>query len=223
MKNSTLFLMFLCLTFLSCNQNKAANSNEKQAEIDLISVGKQADKEEIQNLIQQVLIWADSENAIELLPMQTDNKGANYIGIDLDKHTHNLKTLKATDFFATEFIENYNQLILTLDKGLKSGEYDKWAVGDLPPFTFANGINPWTESQDVPYDNPSPWNFIEIEELDMDKNNGEFNWKWGDLDSSVDSSWKKFRYYFKVNKENDKWRISYLNGFDLNNNTKKDS
>src|SRR5690606_13987919 len=137
-------------------------------------------KEQIQNLIRQVLNWADTKNSIDLLPTIADSKDSVYIGFDLDKHKQNLDKLRQTNFFATEFIENYNQIILTLDKGLRNGKYDQWLVGDLPTFIFANDVDPWCLCQDVPYDRPNPYDFIEINIINSDK--GEVDWKWGKLE-----------------------------------------
>lgn len=74
-------------------------------------------------------------------------------------------------------------------------------------------VNPWTMSQDVPYDNPNPFDLIEVYTSTFDT--GDLYWKWGKLDQNIDKSWKDFSYRFRVVKENDRWRISYLQGFDF--------
>jgi hypothetical protein len=78
-------------------------------------------------------------------------------------------------------------------------------------------------SQDVPYDKPNPWNLIEIDIIKLVKDKGEVNWKWGKLELNADPSWKDFSYRFKVVKENGKWKIAYLEGFDFKESTRKDS
>ena len=81
----------------------------------------------------RVLIWADvNDRTIDLLPLLTDN--SIYIDFDKDKHRKNLMGLKATNYFSSEFIANYNRLILELDRRIKGGSYLVWFVGDLPPF-----------------------------------------------------------------------------------------
>ena len=212
-KLTTLIFGFL---LFGCNQ---ANNNTTSLTEEKVSTSA-ADKEQIQNLIRQVLNWADSKNSIDLLPTKSDSKDSVYIGFDLDKHRLNLDKLKATNFFVTEFIENYNQIILTLDKGLRNGKYGQWLIGDLPTFIFANDVQPWTMCQDVPFDKPNPLDFIEINITNSDK--GEAVWKWGKLELNTDQSWKDFSYKFRVVKENDKWKISYLQGFDFKESTRKD-
>jgi hypothetical protein len=143
MKHIGLLILIIGLTFSSCNQkNKTATSTDNKLE-NLEASDKSMDKEKIQTLIRKVLNWSDSKNRIDLLPVITDSNDSIYIGFDLDIHKQNLEKLKSTGFFATEFIDNYNQIILTLDKGLRNGEYDKWLVGDLPTFIFANDVSPW--------------------------------------------------------------------------------
>ena len=188
----------------------------------LLSVfsGCSKDKVEIQNLIRQTLKWADSKNVIDILPMLTDSKDSIYIGFDLTRHETNLDKLRVTDFFANEFIENYNRIILTLDRKLKNREFEDWLVGDLPPFRFANDVNPWCACQGIPYDNPSPWGLVEIEIIEINNDKAQLIWKWGKLDSNMDSSWEKFLYKFRAVKENGKWKIAYLQEFDFDETTK---
>ena len=172
------------------------------------------DREEIENLIRSVLKWADSNNAIDILPMAMDNDDI-YIGFDLGRLRSNLDKLKATGLFSREFIGNYERIILTLDKKLRGGEFEKWPVGELPHFRFANGVNPWCECQDVPYDEPDPWNHIEVEVVELGNEAGEFVWRWGGLGPEMDSGWKEFSYSFRTVKENGKWKVAYLQGFDF--------
>lgn len=222
MKNIALCTLILGLTFCSCNQsNQAAATTVSQAEKPTISKAS-SDKEEIQNLIRKVLSWAESKNSIELLPVTTDSKDSVYIGFDLTKHKQNLEKLKSTGLFAQEFIDNYNQIILTLDKGLRNGKYAQWLVGDLPTIIFANDVDPWTEGQERPYDNPNPWDYIEVEVIQLSKDKGELSWKWGNLKENTDPSWKDIKYNFRVVKENGAWKISYMHGFDFKESTRKD-
>ena len=222
MKNIGFWALIFGLFFCSCNQSdKRTSAKEKENATAQISITNQ-DKDEIQTLIRQVLKWANSKNSINLLPILTDSKDSIYIGFDLEKHEQNLQKLKFTGFFATEFIDNYNQIILTLDKGLRNGNYEQWLVGGLATFIFANDVDPWTECQDIPYDNPNPWDYVEIEKINLSKDKGELNWKWGNLKLNTDPSCKEFSYSFKVKKENNKWEISYLHGFDFKESTRKD-
>jgi hypothetical protein len=217
MKHIGLLILIIGLTFSSCNQkNKTATSTDNKLE-NLEASDKSMDKEKIQTLIRKVLNWSDSKNRIDLLPVITDSNNSIYIGFDLDKHKQNLEKLKSTGYFATEFIDNYNQIILTLDKGLRNGEYDKWLVGDLPTFIFANDVSPWCMCQDN-----MDWNTVEVKIISLDNEKGELEWYWGNLNSETDESWKGFKYKFRVVKEDNIWKIAYMEGFNFRESTRKD-
>ena len=167
-----------------------------------------------------MLTWSASKRSIDLLPMLTNPKDTSCIGFDFTKHKLNLTKLKATGFFAEAFIKNYDQIIITLDKKTKNNEFGKWYTNELPPFIFANDVDPWSLCQDVPYDKPSPWDYVEVNALNTDK--GAWEWKWGKLPSDADPSWHRFSYKFKVVKEDNKWKIAYLEGFDFKKGIQKD-
>jgi hypothetical protein len=176
-----------------------------------------SDKEQIKKLIRQALHWAHTDKVIPLLPVQPDSKDSLVIGLDLVKHKQNLNTLLKTNLFSSEFINNYNQIILTLDKGIKNGKYEPWLMGDLPPFVFGDQgeVDPWTMSEDYPYDIANPFALIEIDIINLNQDKGLIKWRWGKLDKNTDPSWKTFSRKFKVAKENNTWKIAYLEGFDL--------
>jgi len=198
---------------LGCNQLSESKDLTATKNSTVVS----SDKEEIQKLIRQVLVWQESKNTIDLLPVLADNKDSIYIGFDLEKHKTNLGKLRETNFFAGEFIENYNQIILTLDRKMKNKEFDNWLVGDLPPFIFANDVNPWCLCQDVPYDKPNPWESVEVKFISFEKGKAVLTWTWGN------SKWSKdFKYKVQVCKEGGRWKIIYLQGFDYLESTRKD-
>ena len=214
MKHIKLTTLIFGLLLFGCKQTDNKTTSVKVEKIETSTV----EKEQIQNLIRQALNWADSKKCIDLLPVISDSKDSLYLGFDLELHKRNLDKLHQTNFFTSDFIENYNQIILTLDKGLKNGNYDQWFVGYLPTFNFGSDINPWTLHQDIPYDNPNPFDFLEVKLLNIEK--GEVSWKWGKPELITEPGWKDFEYKFKVVKEDNKWKISYLEGFDFKESTK---
>ena len=169
----------------------------------------QVDKTEIQRLIREVLKWADSDNSIDLLPVNSNENDSIYIEFKQEKMNQNIYKLSETDFFSKEFIENYKQIILALDKKLKTNdfEYGPWYIGDMPPFDFSNSVNPWCQCQDN-----MEWNLVEVEQIE----GNEFQWKWGGLNDETHQSWKDFKYKFNVIREDSIWKISFLEGFNVN-------
>lgn len=206
------------LILLGCNFKNSSNASSTNSAEVKESSNVSKDKDEIQTLIREMLKWAESIKTFDMLPALS--KDSICIGFDSVKLKQNLEVLKNTGFFTDEFIANYNQIIKTLDKKIKNKEIEVWNVYELPTFSFANDVDPWCLCQDVPFDNPNPYDFVTIEIINLDKDKGEFNWKWGNLKPDYDPSWKNFSYKFKVVKENNKWRISYLQGFDYKDSTK---
>lgn len=175
---------------------------------------KAKDKQQIQILIRQMLTWADSKNELDLIPVLS--KDSICVGIDFDKLNQGLTKLRKTGFFAEEFIDNYNRILRTLDKKIKNKEFEKWNIYELPTFSFANDVDPWCSCQD----NLS-WDKVKVEIINLTAEKGELNWKWK-LDSATDQTWKDFAYKFRVVKVNNKWQISYLQGFDYEQSIKRD-
>lgn len=193
-------ILILGFVLLSCNNKYPSVKDEAQ----------------IKNLITHVLEWGDSKNSIDLLPVVTDSKDSVYVGFDLVAHRKNLEVLKQTNFFTDGFIENYNQIILTLDKGLRNGEYETWLVGDLPTFIFANDYSPWWDGQESFQLEQGT-----IELISSDKNSCEYYFKCGNSQKGCEGL-ENYKMKIRVSLEANKWKISYLEGFEFKESTRKD-
>ena len=228
MRPIPLLTILLGLLLLGCQK---AENNTKSVVKEKVALSS-ADKAQIQDLLRRALHWANSKNTIALLPVVPDNKDSIYLGVNLVQHNQTLVKLKATGFFSTGFINNYNQLVLAIDAGMRSGHYEPWLVGDGPTIVFVSGVDAWCSCQDVPYDHPNPWDNIEISITNQDKTNVEAVWRWGKLECMVDpeelkadpsmlatdpvlKEWKAFSYKVRVTKETGQWKIAYLQGFDF--------
>jgi len=223
MKYLKLAALVLVVNLFSCNQiekhspsKSTTDTVNKDQPVALTNKSDSSnDEKEIQLLVRNVLSWGESKKSIDLIPVLTDSKDSLCIGFDLEKVKANLEILRSTGYFSAEFIDNYNQILLTLDKEMKNKQFTPWSTGELPPFNFANDVDPWSDCQDVPYDTPDAYSLVEVHVVNLNKEDGELYWKWGRLKKDNDPSWKKFTYKFKVKKENGKWKVSYLEGFDF--------
>jgi len=193
MKNFIYLLFTFGLFLFVCSFGAKSTEIVEKSE-NAIESEKLNDTEEIKKLIIQVLTWADTVKSIDLLPVLTDTEGSFYIGFDMNKHKENLETLSETGYFSIEFIENYNQIILTLDRKLRNHEYEyEWLVGDLPPFIF---VSWWNGQERFPLQSSI------IEVIDLNKTFGEFYFKCGNLEKCI--GLENYKMKVKVSKEENK-------------------
>lgn len=201
MKHIILTTLIFVFLLLSCNpadiKTNAVTKEKASTSAD--------DKEQIQNLIRQVYKWHEAQKPSNN-DMITDSKDSIYIGFNLDQLKLDIEELKTIDFFSTEFIDNYYKIFTTLDSKLRNKEIE-WLVGDLPP--FGDNVNPWCNCQDNP---DNYWQTMTIDQIAFESNVATFTWTWG----------ANFQYKAKAIKLNDNWKISYLEGFNFDEFTRKD-
>lgn len=164
------------------------------------------DKQEIESLIRKAYQWIETKNNNSDFDPITNKKGDKYTGLDLAAHKKRMETLKKTNFFSQQFLDNYNKIALKIDSNLKNKKTE-WLVGDLSP--FGNDANPWCNCQDSPDDY---WKTITVNNLKVDNNKASFYWTW--------SLKGDFKYKTTVVKENGVWKIASLEGFNFDEFTK---
>lgn len=202
MKHSTfLITLLLGLFLLGCRQAGTKNSSSQSDAI----VDSNGDKEQIGNLVKQVLKWHEKNGVLAGFEPIFEPNDSLVKGMNLTVLKPELKKLTESKLFDKEFVDNYENVVLTIDKKIKSKE-TQWIEGDMPPYA---GADPWCNCQDIPYDNP--WDKIEITFQNLDKDNATLTWTWGNSDWSKD-----FNYKVKAKKTDGTWKISYLQGFDIN-------
>lgn len=186
-------IILLALSMSSCN-GQSGKANTAIVQTDSV---KPVDQ--LETLTKELYKWVESDNAGEdFSPLPEQETDSLYLGLDLEAHKNRVSTLKNTHFFATEFLENYNKIGLTIDEKLRSHSFS-WYIGELPP--FGNGANPWCNCQDNPDDY---WKKISLQDVVFDGETATYNWTWGD----------GVPYKMKAVKENDGWKVSYMQGFD---------
>lgn len=168
---------------------------------------------QIIELVKRMYNWHETYSSKNDLVCLTDARHSVYIGIDLEKQKMRSAELRNSGFFSDEFIANDYKISEEIDRKLRNKEYgEEWMVGYLPP--FGPDANAWCNCQDYPYDNP--WDKIEIKFNSLDDRHSTITWTWGE------SEWSKnFEYEVRLSKVDGTWKISYLEGFDFDNFTRK--
>jgi len=160
------------------------------------------EKHELQKLMKQLYKWYDTEGFKNEFEPVADSTNQQYIGLDYKLHNERLNELTQTDFFTEEFLGNYHKIALTIDEKLKKNK-EEWLVGELPP--FGNDASPWCNCQDTPI---HYWDAITIDDVVFTNNTATFTWTWGEWGTN------DFKYHIKAVKNNDIWKIEYMEGFE---------
>lgn len=215
----------LVVCLLGCNGSNKQKANKTQVDAAVkVSASKLTDtikdKQQIQKLIRNVMIWAeDGKEVPDLLPFVVNRQDSTVTGFDLDKLEGIDDSLKTTGFFSEEFISNYNQIIQLLYRKMKNKEIAPFSTGDIPPFGFYTDADPWCDCQDVPYDGEDAFmvaaKLVEVHVVELNNESGKMYWTWGSLPKGTSPDWGAVTYKFNVIKQDGKWKISYLQGFDI--------
>lgn len=151
------------------------------------------------SLVRKVYQWYETQSTKEEFPPIVGKKQDSlYVGIDWKGYQLRQKELLKTSFFTQFFLQNHQKIANYIDKELSGGR--EWLMGDMSP--IEPEANPWCNCQDSP---DNYWKRLKIQRLKINNNVASFDWTWG----------KKFAYHVQAQKENNIWKISYLEGFDL--------
>lgn len=206
---SALSAFVLLLSLTACGSkttsgNAVSKADSNQTKVAPAVVHANTDSVQLTALIRKLYGWhdhgRDSEKMRAFEPVKTNPTDSLYSGIDLTKTDETLKYMKSTGMFADEFLNNYRAIAVRMDKELHDGS-SEWLVGDMP--TFASDADDWCNCQDNPATYPD---HLTITSLKITGNQAAFKWTWGD----------DFYYKVRATKENDQWKIAYLEGFDIN-------
>lgn len=207
--NNKILIIVSIILLISCKvdiQKKKAIFENKQ-EVVSYSITKN-DSLLIEKLVRKVYEWNEKNTTSYFNIGIKDQKKEKYIGIDWDIYKKNKKRLKNSGLFSDIFINSYKKTLEKIDKKVKTKEYEyDWLIGEYPP--FGTDANEWCHCQDVPSD--YYWNNIEIKNIKViGGNTVSLTWNWG-----KSNNWSSgFKYPIKVKKEDNIWKVTYLDGFD---------
>ena len=212
MKNISFFVFILVIILLTrCNnQTKPTDKDSLKIKDNKLSVKKVSpeateDSISLYNLVVQLYKWHITDTACKcsFTPLKKNPSDTLYTDIDLDDNEKVINKLKQTGLFNTDFLVNYRKIALRMDKELRDGT-SLWREGELS--TFGDDSDAWCNCQDYPVDDY--WKIIRLTPIqyNVDKSEAIFKWTWGG----------DFYYEVKAKKESNNWKISYLQGFDMN-------
>lgn len=172
------------------------------------------DKKEIEKLVKDMYRWnGNGDLGYEFKNIVKDSL---IVGYDIVSSEVCLKKLRESGFFAEEFVFNMNKIIKKQDELLRTGKVE-WLDGDMSPFEVDNANN-WCNCQDEPTDN-DPYGQIKITFTKLNQKEADIFWKWN-VTKDVDPSWAEPKYTIRLVKENNKWKIAWMEGWDYDVNTK---
>ena len=203
-KSKYLFgLLLISLWLTGCNyaigsklcENRRGKSNIK------------SDSVELTCLVRNVFKWHQSDTTGPDFSYKFNHPNDSvYTGIDWELHNERMKALRETDFFTEEFLSNYQEIALRMDKAMKESDSSWRNTGDVP--SFEPEADHWCSCQDCP---DIYWNIITISDFNFGSDSVSFNWTWGN-----NFGFTKEKNKANAKKENGVWKLNYLAGFELN-------
>jgi hypothetical protein len=198
-------ILTIVTLLFSCSGQSGQKYNES------LSIGleqkfsnQNADSIELTNLIRQVYEWHMTKRLNDYPYKYDEQKDSIFIGIDWDKYQKNIELFKQTNFFSRDFLQQHKNIALTLDSSIRNADISWRNINDGIP-VWDSGADDWCNCQDYPDDY---WKILTLDSLIFKKHHVEFKWTWD----------KKYKGFYKVTavKEDDKWKINSLEGFNNN-------
>jgi hypothetical protein len=189
------FLFLAVITFwvscCSCNNTKSGDNK---------SSDRATDSTEIVKLLHTAYKWHGTEGK-DIIDFAVIVKDSFQVGIDTVKVNHILYTLKRTNYFSAEFLQNYQKISRQVDYKLK---HDSVKYYNEINFSFQDA-DPWTFFQD---DFGNYWDSLKISGIAINADTASLEWQ---LRNQNDTD----KYMVKFKRESNVWKISYLQGFDI--------
>ncbi|GIJ93143.1 hypothetical protein [Capnocytophaga stomatis] len=208
MKKLILMLTFVAL--IACKQqSKGGKATGNESKNTAQSV--QNDSLALLNLTRNAYKWLENEYSYEDFIPTADPNDTLFNGIDFAIHDAQIHKLEKSGFFGRDLINLYDEIGQNIDFALRE-HHVKWAVGDISP--FSRGTNDWCMCQDIP--SPDYYERMTIENIKIKDDVANFQWQWGE------PSWGDFTYKVRAKKEDGKWKISWLEGFEETNEWLRD-
>lgn len=199
---STLFLLSAC-----GGTNKADKTDTGKITIrtpitpPLLVIDRIDDSVKLTALVRSLYKWHETAPRPDgFVPLKKNPVDTLNTRMDLAANNKAIRELKQTGLFADDFLTDYRNIAVRMDRELRDGS-SLWPDGELP--TFNDDVDEWCNCQDFP---DNYWEKLTLADLKFNDNEADFKWTWGD----------NFFYHTKAKKIAGIWKISYLEGYDMN-------
>lgn len=202
------FIILLIALMVSCTQNESSHSQQSSLQTDRKTnyPTKNNDSVELLNLLKNVYRW-HAQKQDSLIDFDVIVKDSFQTGLNYEAFNRKLSALKQTNYFSASFIDNYMKIAHYIDNKLTNAN-PKY----LNEINFySQDADPWTGFQD---DFPDFWDKFKITDYKSTTNAASLKWK------VQMNEWISEEYAVGFSKEDSKWRVAYLDGFDLVKYTK---
>jgi hypothetical protein len=212
MKTSLNFIFAITIYFFVCGCNNTQKESSRQNAdnvplLDIDSAQNYTNVKQDSIKITTVLKTLLKEHTIGdfddiVIKTKVDSESYIYSGIDMVLCDESIKKLAESNIFSEDFLANYRNIALYIDKELKKSPEEGYE-NEYPPYPFRN-YDALYNAQDTPDD----VNNIKIEEFVTDGKLATLKWtypQWADFDG----------YSVKLKKENNVWKVSYLECYDI--------
>ncbi|WP_457287837.1 hypothetical protein [Pedobacter sp. UYP24] len=180
----------LILVALSCSAKETKTTTTPNAKVELTK------------LIRKLYKWHEEVkiHAEGFKPLKAKPSAELYSHIDLKENDRAIIELRKTGFFSESFLANYRAIAVKMNSQLLSGK-SSWRDGEIA--SFSKDADDWCNCQDSP---ENYFDKITLTDIKSQKDHVTFSWTWGDV----------FFYKASAIKVGQIWKISYLEGFDIN-------
>lgn len=162
---------------------------------------KLGDSAEIVKLLKGVYRWHDKTRD-SLTDFSIIVKDSFQVGVNYDSLSRTIDALKKTDYFSSAFIHNYKKLADIINNKLTTA--NPKLLNEIN-FSFQDA-DPWTGFQDS---KPDYWDKFTINDYTATTDSAFLRWKIQTAD------WTSEPYTVGFSFENGRWRVAYLEGFEL--------
>jgi len=200
----SVFLMLSALIFLTgCQQNKSTSNKPSDLTLnsDSSRQSSENDSAALVSLLKNVFKWHD-KNQSKLSDFDIVVKDSFQTGLNFESFNKTFEAIKKTNFFSASFLNNYRKI----------GEYINNKLTNAHP-RYLNEINfacqeadSWTGFQD---DAPNFWNDLIINDYRSSSDSASLTW-WIKM-----NNWTSEKNPVRFVKENGEWKVSYMEGFDM--------